>query len=202
MQNFLNVLRKWCEQIFPVREDFKLVKDLNEDKILLYLNPTSDQGITSLLPFNEPVVRALIHEAKFQQNEKAWRLLGFALAQYLKHLPQDTVIIPIPLSLKRRHERGYNQVTEIVKEALKLTPHLPIETGILKRVKDTKPQTSLERKDRLENVKNAFAVFKVPKGNKIVIIDDVSTTGSTLKEAKAAFSKAGETDMTLISLAR
>lgn len=202
MRNFLIVLKEWCEYVFPVRADYKLVENLDEDKILLYLNPINDREITSLLPFTEPSVRALVHEAKFHQNEKAWRLLGFVLAQYLKHLPKEVALVSIPLSLNRRRIRGYNQVSEILKEALKHTPHLKNQSQTLKRIKDTKPQTTLDRKDRLENVKDAFAVFKAPKEVQIIIIDDVSTTGSTLKEAKAAFNRVGKTDVTLLSLAR
>ena len=195
---------KLCEYVFPERDEHRIVRNLRPDDLLLHLCPITRGDIVSLLPFNEPVVRAVVHEAKFQHNEKAWELLGEVLKQYLKHCGKNTLLIPIPLSEKRRRARKYNQVEEITKCAHKLLPHLEISTDTLFRKRDTMPQTTLSRKDRLKNITGAFGVRDVAsiKNHNVIVIDDVSTTGATLTVAKQALDKHHPTSITLLSLAR
>ncbi|MEX2341238.1 MAG: hypothetical protein WD605_02870, partial [Candidatus Paceibacterota bacterium] len=122
------------------------------EDLLPHLNPIKIEGIIYLLPFFEPSIRATLHEAKFQHNEKAWQLLGQVLAAYLKHYPQETLLLPVPLSKKRQKKRKYNQVTEVAKRALSISKHIKLSENALVRLRDTKPQTSLSQKDRWSNV--------------------------------------------------
>lgn len=200
----LALFLKICEYVFPERAEHRIVRELLLSDLLLHLYPTTRDGIVSLLPFSEPIVRAVVHEAKFQHNEKAWDLLGNILFHYLKHCKKDTLLIPIPLSEKRRRTRKYNQVEEIAKRAHALLPYQKLSVEGLFRKRDTVPQTSLTRKDRFVNVAGAFGVHDVHglKNQDIIILDDVSTTGATLKAAQLAIKPHGPTSITLLSLAR
>ena len=95
------------------------------------------------------------------------------------------VIVPAPLFADREEERGYNQ-------AALLSGHVAAETGhmlradLLKRVRATKQQTSLNEQERRDNVKGAFEASPEVQGLSILLIDDVATTGSTLSECAKA----------------
>ena len=92
-------------------------------------------------------------------------------------------IIPIPLHKDREIERGYNQALDFAKELSKLLK-VPCESDILIRVKKTIPQKQLDDKNRLDNLKNAFHIEqKAVKYKKILLVDDIYTTGVTVSTA-------------------
>jgi len=194
----LNYLRRCFDLVFPERDDHRIVRELNRDELVSHFHPKIENDIVSLLPFREPLVRSLVHEAKFHQNERAYELLGEVLSLYLKD-QNAKIVIPIPLSDKRLKERGCNQVEEVLKRALRQVPHMQMRTDLLKRTKNTKPQTSLSRQDRLQNVAGAFTIRPGLGQEHIILIDDVSTTGATLRSAASVLESAS---ITLLSLAR
>lgn len=106
------------------------------------------------------------------------------------------VLIPIPLASKRYRERGFNQATLICKKLINLDKNInfSLEKNILIKPKDTEHQARIEdRNKRLKNIIGCFAV-KNPekiKNKNIILIDDVTTTGATLNEAKKTLKKAG-----------
>lgn len=198
-----SLVLKWCEYVFPERSSHLLVRQTSSEIFLELLSPTVHPDFIYLLNFKEPLVRALIHEAKFHGNAKAWSLLSLALAQYLKDLPEGSLLLPIPLSNKRQRERGYNQVFEVAKRALSQTNQIELVQQVLFRSRNTAPQTSLSRKDRLKNLENAFQV-RSPENiynRHVIILDDVATTGATLKAAKRALSLHSPASITLLALA-
>ncbi len=199
----LRLIATLCTYVFPERPDHRVTRLLTEAELSRYLRPSLDQEITSLLPFRETSTRALIHEAKFHGNERAWELLGGALSHYLKHVSSDTVLIPIPLSAKRRRARGYNQVEEVAKRALKHHANIKLELDLLIRTRDTKAQTSLDRGKRIANVADAFGIrhSRSLEGLSIIILDDVATTGATLKAARKALIPLKPASITLLALA-
>ena len=113
------------------------------------------------------------------------------------------LIIPVPLHYMRLIKRKYNQSALLANEISKLTG---IKTDLfsLKRCKNTIPQVKFTGKERVKNVRGAFVV-KNPeniKGKSIVLIDDVMTTGSTLKECAIALKKAGAKKIYALTAAR
>lgn len=190
------------ETLFPERPDHKIVRTTSEDDLASLLRVENTSDFVALLPFEETLVRAVVHEAKFQRNDRAWRLLAAVLANYLKHCQKGTLVVPVPLSLKRRWKRGYNQVGEVVRRAAAKAPQVTVAEHLLIRVRETAPQTSLTRVERLENVKEAFRlVGNLPSDvSEILIIDDVATTGATLRAAKDAF-RGTDVTVTCLSLA-
>lgn len=100
-------------------------------------------------------------------------------------------IIPIPLAKKRRKKRGYNQA-EYIAVYLGKRMGIPVDTRVLKRVKETRPQKQLGDKERTKNIKDAFAVSDKQKIQKMVLlVDDIYTTGSTLDEAARVLKASG-----------
>ena len=111
-------------------------------------------------------------------------------------------IVPMPLSPERLRLRGYNQALLLAKQ---LVPE-KVHAAILLRVKDTPPQSGLARKERLLSVRGAFVVdplhFDLVRGRRVVIVDDVMTSGASLESAAWALRQAGAAHITGLVLAR
>jgi ComF family protein len=112
------------------------------------------------------------------------------------------VLIPIPLSNARLQYRGYNQALELCKHL----NHTKTDAAMLLRIKDTLTQSTLNKQERLKNVKTAFAVEPLRaqslQGKRIVLVDDVMTSGATLFSAAASLRHAGAAHITAIVFAR
>ena len=201
----MRIISSFIEYIFPKRDSFAIVASLSETDALAHYSPTNQGEFISLSPYPETTIRALIREAKFHHNEKAWALLALMLRKHFQRQNNECLVIPIPLSKERQKERGYNQVTEVLKLALKDSPSLKLRSDILYRKRDTKPQTSLEKKDRLVNVADAFSLRDDRAadmlGADIIIIDDVATTGATLKAARLALGQLKPKSIKCVALA-
>lgn len=111
----------------------------------------------------------------------------------------NAILIPIPLSKRRYRERGYNQAELICKELVKINNlrhgvDLKLENDILIKPKETEHQARIEnRTERLKNIAGSFSVKNADKVRKrnIILIDDITTTGATLDEAKKILKRAG-----------
>jgi len=112
------------------------------------------------------------------------------------------LILPMPLSAQRMRERGFNQASELVRQ---LTPNKKGQ-GLLLRIRDTPPQSALKRAQRLKNVQHAFAVeplrLQELAGARVVLIDDVMTSGASIYAAADTLRSAGVAHITGIVLAR
>ena len=193
--------------LFPPRADEYALRAVSPDTFLAFVMPrvvpeTRPETVT-LLPFNEPVVRAAIHEAKYHGSDKAFIYLGTALADYLRGADdiKRPVIIPIPLGSGRRAERGFNQVEEIAKRT-GAELGIPLDTELLVRTHETASQVSLPREARKQNMQGAFAATRhADPAFTYILIDDVITTGATLQAAVDALTAAGATHLIPLALA-
>ena len=113
------------------------------------------------------------------------------------------LIIPVPLSYRRLFKRGYNQSVLLARELSKLTG-IEVDVTSLVKIKNTKAQSSLLGKNRLKNIKNAFAIKNTNKikNKRIVLIDDVMTTGATLSECAKILIRAGAKSVDTLTVAR
>ncbi|MBL4773621.1 MAG: ComF family protein [Alcanivoracaceae bacterium] len=128
------------------------------------------------------------------------RLFAELLVPKLKYIDQNYVLMPVPLHISRLRSRGYNQAYEIAKELAKLS-HRKLDTSLI-RLKKTTMQAQLNLKQRAKNVNKAFNVKKNLISKKIILIDDVMTTGNTLRECAKTLFKAGASDVKVMVFAR
>ena len=141
------------------------------------------------------LIRNLILEMKFQKKSYIYKTIEYFLQnnkKYLEKLKKYDIIIVVPLSWKRRLQRGYNQ-SQLIAEIISNILRIKIESKILYKTKNIVPQSTLNKKERKENIKGAFKIRhieKIKKG-KILVIDDVYTTGSTLNEVSKILRESG-----------
>lgn len=200
MNVLLSFTQKLTDTIFPPSPEALLVRHASTSALAAAAVPRIHADTTTFLSFHDPLVRAALHEAKFHGNTRAIQLLGHACEDFFS-AHTDSVIVPIPLSRRRLRERGFNQTTEILKVALH--DFEKAHENVLARIRHTKPQTELAREDRLANLENAFRVVhpKLVEGASIVLVDDVMTTGATLKAAKSALLQHNPASVTCVALA-
>lgn len=101
------------------------------------------------------------------------------------------VLIPVPVHAARRRKRGFNQAEELAKRLGRLWG-IPVDTRLLVRVRKTQPQRELNPEERLKNLQQAFAADNrrgVPK--KVILVDDIYTTGSTMEACSRTLKDAG-----------
>lgn len=148
-------------------------------------------------------LRKIVHELKYKNKTYLADYLGeFLIDEYIKSNFVADVIVPIPLNIKRQKERGFNQA-EIICYPLAKRLELKIDNTHLVRTVDTPTQTKLTKKEREENLKNAFTVIDTTafKGKNILLVDDIFTTGSTMEEASKPLLKAGAKSIFALSIA-
>jgi ComF family protein len=157
--------------------------------------------------YDDESLRALIHALKFQGIEAAAAPLADMLAKYIKRLPldlQNYIVTPVPLSVKRARARGFNQSALIARPFARALG-IPFEEHVLARIVHRKPQSDTEDIfERRENIKDCFAI--APGANvqnkKIVLVDDVTTSGTTFTEASHILKSAGAKKILALAVAK
>lgn len=166
----------------------------------------------SLLEYENPLAKKLIHGLKFRGLKSTAVFMGKQLARYVQKLnppPEilahtNLIIIPIPLSRERLRERGFNQAAKIA-NSLGKELNLPILHNALIRIKHTPPQSHTKsKKEREANVENIFSVTsKEPLAHQsVILIDDVTTTGATLRNAAKVLKTGGVQTILVLTIAR
>lgn len=134
----------------------------------------------------ENLIRSQILALKFQEKPYIYKTIAYFLENMQKsfeNLRKYDIMIIVPISKQRKRDRGYNQSELIAKEISKIIK-VPIAKKILYKTKNTTPQSLLNKKEREENAKGAYEVHNITKlyNKKILIIDDIYTTGNTVNE--------------------
>lgn len=164
----------------------------------------SFDGVFVASYYKDRLLKKVIHYYKYRFVHDLADPLALLLAQSLQNstLPSPDIVIPVPLHKRRLRWRGFNQAEKL---AHSLDLRIPVITDILLRVRYTKPQASTKNKgDRERNLNSAFSVHNKKRvGNKnILLIDDVMTTGTTLKECASTLKDAGAKNVYCIVLTR
>jgi ComF family protein len=151
------------------------------------------------------VMRSLVHDLKFRDRHDARRLFGRWLVQAGAELLEDAdVIVPVPLTRWRLWSRRFNQAAILAQEVSRLA-RISVEPLALQRTRRTAPQVGLTRLQRRKNVAGAFAVAADQKakiaGARVVLIDDVITTGATARACARALKRAGAARVDVLALA-
>ncbi len=113
------------------------------------------------------------------------------------------VVVPVPLHPRKKRERSFNQAEYLARAAGKAFAK-PVAVRALRRVRDTKTQTRLDAQERRENLRDAFAACDgaAVQGKKVVLVDDVFTTGATLDACARVLRHAGATEVSVLTVAR
>lgn len=151
----------------------------------------------------EGELRTLIHLFKYGKIQTLAGPLGRFLASALPRDQRFDLIAPMPLHWLRRWRRGFNQ-SELLSREIARRTGVPVR-NVIRRVRNTTAQAGLTNAKRRDNVVRAFRVVERavrPPGLRILLIDDVMTTGATAGACAAALKKAGAAHVTLLTLAR
>ena len=156
------------------------------------------KDIISLFDYRNGTIRKALWALKYRGGRRMGKILGVLMyakvtkvveSGQIENNSNKAILIPIPLSKKRLRERGFNQ-SEVLAEELSYRDqgkNFILETSVLYRARDTGSQALIkDRETRMNNVKGCFAVNNKNKilGKNIILIDDITTTGATLEEAK------------------
>ena len=163
--------------------------------------PLEIDGIRSVGLHQGPL-RHAIHGLKYRRQRDLVGPLAGLLAAYLNDhpLPAD-VLVPVPLHRERQRERGYNQSALLARGIA--GPELPVVEDALVRLRPTAVQMTLGRDERRQNVAGAFGCRDgALRGRRVLLIDDVCTTGATLEACAAAARQAGAASVWALTLSR
>ena len=157
-----------------------------------------------LVPFDYAYpIDHCVRSLKFRGERVYARVLGTLLAKAARNSgrPLPDLLIPVPLHPVRYRARGFNQAAEIARHAAaRLGLH--IETRVLTRAVPTREQSGLALAERRRNLRGAFRVVRTIAARRVVLVDDVLTTGSTASEAARALNAAGVAEIELWGVAR
>jgi len=150
----------------------------------------------------EGTLRELIHLFKYGGIKTLARPLGDLLALALPRDQQFDIVVPMPLHWRRRWRRGFNQSSLLARLTARRCG-IPMLHAV-RRTRSTATQAGLTNARRRENVSGAFRVTKGPavRGRRVLLIDDVMTTGATANACALALKRGGASSVTLLALAR
>ena len=192
-----------CQKLLTSLEEQQYICTRCEEKLITETRPLKhlynkntgieDEDITVQTDTPAEIITLFPYEAEYRKAILRWKYQG--VRKYAKGFAkllaeeidfavyEEAVFIPIPLAPSRKRKRGYNQALDLANELSKLTHIQAVDC--LMRHKDTKPQSQCSREERMRNIKNTMSIKKYiayePKS--IILIDDIYTTGSTIKEA-------------------
>jgi ComF family protein len=125
------------------------------------------------------------------------------MAEHVRLVSGIDIVMPVPLHTTRLKHRGFNQAL-LLAHRMSETYHLPLSLDNLYRTRPTRPQVELSGLERIKNVAGAFALRRAEAlaDKKVMVIDDVFTTGATMNECASVLKSAGAAQVTAFTLAR
>lgn len=166
--------------------------------------PVFDRARAAVL--YEDVAREIVQGLKYHDRTELGRLVGRMTARAGREILADAeLIVPLPLHRRRLWSRRFNQAAIIALEVGRIAGR-PVETAALERIRATRPQVGLSERERAENVRGAFRVAPAGRpaieGRRVVLVDDVLTTGATVGAATRALRRAGAARVDVLTFAR
>jgi predicted amidophosphoribosyltransferase len=211
LQAFFNAI---IDALFPVHPAEREILAMDAAAAFKCL-PRADRApmpeACSIFSYKDERVARLIWSVKYRRSHKGTAIAGYALYRALRSfeaaVPESMriVVVPMPVTRARRRERGFNQCELLLDEIKKLCAengsHLDFASDLLLRAHNTSRQTLKNRAERIESIKDMFALNEEasllpelkrgPLNHFIVVIDDVITTGSTMRDAVNTLRHAG-----------
>ena len=163
---------------------------------------TALKGLYAAGHYQDPILRELIHAFKYHSIENlklplAKLMISYITKNHLTDKLSNSILVPLPLALRRKINRGFNQ-SELLAEELAIFLNCPV-VNLLKRKKSSTPQAGIsDWQKRKENIAGAFELsppyqqfYRFTKPIKVILVDDVSTSGATLEEAARVLKQVG-----------
>jgi len=167
-------------------------------------DPPVFQRARAVARFEDGPARRLVHRLKYSDRGELARPMGAWMARAgADVLAEADAIVPVPLHSRRLWMRRFNQAAALAREIARLTAK-PFEPALLRRVKATRSQVGLSREMRMQNMQGAFRAANDARarGRRLVLVDDVLTSGATANAAARALLRAGAEQVDLIVFAR
>ena len=169
-----------------------------------FLSGSPLDQVRSVFVYQEPL-RELIHQWKFKDKPALSQFLGGQLTLYTEnYFVKKTwdAIIPVPLHPARERERDYNQ-SSLLARVLSSATGIPIIEGAIRRIRVTSPQSRLTQLKRRENMRSVFESFPhLVEGKRLLLVDDLYTTGTTLRACAYSLRENGTLGVGGLTLAR
>jgi ComF family protein len=166
--------------------------------------PPAFQRARAVVLFEDGPARRLVHRLKYSDRMELARPMGAWMARAGRELLAEAdALAPVPLHYTRLWRRQFNQAAALAR-AISAHCGKPVEFGLVERVRRTRPQVGLSRADRAENLQGAFRAPETAplKGRRIVLIDDVLTSGATANAAARALLRGGAKSVDVLVFAR
>jgi competence protein ComFC len=214
-----NAFRAVLDFLFPKSKRIVELEQLQPSELLRFLppaDPIANENVVALWSYEHSLVRELVWELKYRGNRVVAKKLGTILYDVIKSELVDRalfekfestpLLIPVPVSDKRRFERGWNQaelLCESIKECDKERNLKYLPRQLVKRVHTERQTMTSSKAERQRNIKNTMRVLHpdAVKRRCVVLVDDVTTTGSTFVEAKRALRAAGAKKVICVAIA-
>jgi ComF family protein len=158
-------------------------------------------------------LRSLLHLLKYDGLQPIAQRLGALLARRIlaiPNIPQNLIVVPVPLYRSKRRQRGFNQAERLARASISVlrrqrpSLHLQLASGLLERQRATESQAGLTPHQRRANVRGAFFVPQpaAVEGRDVLLIDDIYTTGATARACATALKRAGAAHVWVATVAR
>lgn len=150
--------------------------------------------------YKDTVVQNMVWKLKYRGSKEIADVFAPSMYKLIKDsldTSQQIILIPIPLSKKRFRSRGFNQsenlANSIARYGKNLGEDFSVSLDAVSKIRETTPQTSLKKAERLKNLENSFEFSSgvIPKNGIVVLIDDITTTGATFREVMRMLKESG-----------
>jgi ComF family protein len=163
------------------------------------------KNATAFAYFSEDgLMQHLLHRLKYSGRKSIGKYLGQQAGYALKTAPwigEVDAIVPVPLHPKKHSKRGYNQ-SAIIADGIAETLNIPVLAEVMIRTRHTDSQTKKSREERIENVRDAFALStkKTVNARHVLLVDDVLTTGATIEAAASTLLKSPDLRLSICTI--